>query len=172
MGATFNRVNSVRVDTFRNIVDTGLFLHPQFQSGGSFSAAVVPIIGPTATYGQCWRGMPIGIIGNMLVPISASGATYAGVLVDDITSYTLARGGKVTFAKSARVRSYAGGALTAGALVKVDTSANFSGFKAWVQGTDDDLLIAGKAYPLDDSGGTTSMAQGDVIFVDLFGQVS
>lgn len=175
MPATFNRVTSVTVDTTFDQTDTGLYPDAQFASGGSFAASVVPLTGPTATYGQLWRGMPIGVnpASGRLVPPSASGAVIVGVLLDDLSAFVLAKGTKVTFVKRGRVRSYAGGNLNAGDPVKVDTSANFSGFTKWTSGTDAVELRIGRAFPLDDGSATgtpsTAMVQGDTIFVDLNG---
>lgn len=174
MAATFTRVNGVLADTF-TAKTRGLYPDASLAAGQANASSVVPITGPTATYGQLWRGMPVGILPTTgkLVPMNASGAVYAGVLIDDLTAYVLARGTKVAYATSGRVRSYAGGNLTVGDPVKADTSANFSGFVKWVAGTDAVDLRVGHAFPLDDgsaSNGSTaavSMVQGDSIFVEL-----
>jgi len=175
MAATFARINAVAVDPQHLMTDTGLYPDPQLQPGGSFSSNVVPIVGPTASYGQLWRGMGIALnpATGFLVPPSASGAVPMGILVDDLTSYVLARGVKITFAKRGRVRTYAGAAMTVGQNAKIDTSANFCGVVPWVKGTDDPSLIVGKVAPLDDgsaengASATTAINQGDTIFVDL-----
>lgn len=175
MPNTFPRVTSPNVDTSFNQTDTGLYPDAQLFTGGSFAAAVIPIIGQTASLGQLWRGMPAAVdptTGRITSP-AASGAVCRGVLLDDMTTYILAKGTKVTFIKKGRVRSYAAGTLAFGDPVKMDTASNFGGFKKFIAGTDDPTLNVGRAFPLDD--GSTSngqsnavaMAQGDTIFIDL-----
>lgn len=181
MGATFNRVNGVLVDPW-SAQTNDYYADPSLLTGSSNAAAVVPITGSTATYGQLWRGMPVYLNPNtgMLIPPNdpnassiASTAVYAGVLIDDLTTFALARGTKIAVVRKTRVRSYAGGSLTIGQPVKPDTSANFSGFVAWVDGTDDIQSFVGNAFPLDDgsaengASAATTMAQGDNIFVNL-----
>ncbi|GAC1334040.1 MAG: hypothetical protein NVSMB14_01040 [Isosphaeraceae bacterium] len=175
MGATFNRVNAVVVDTFATTTDTGLYPDASLGAGGVNASSVVPYVGVIASYGQLWRGMPVSILPSTgkLVPPNAAGAIAVGVLTDDLTTYKLAQQVKITFAKRGRIRSYAGAALTMGQSVKVDTSANFSGFVPWVAGTDDPSLRVGRVFPLDDGSASngasaaTSMAQGDTIFVEI-----
>lgn len=176
--STFARVTSVVVDPNMTVTDTGVYPDNSLLAGGLNASSVVPINGPTASAGQLWRGMPAYILPttNKLVPPNnaASGtAVFVGVLVDDLTSYVLAKGTKVTFAKRGRVRTYAGASLTAGQPVKPDTSTPYAGFIPWVDGTDSVQLLAGRAFPLDDgsasngSSAAVSMSQGDVIFLDL-----
>jgi hypothetical protein len=175
MAATFTRVNGVLVDPFQSTTDTGLYPDPQFANAGSYSANLAQPLTTVASQGACYRGMPIGISpsSGMLVPISASGAVYAGVLVDDLTAYVIAAQRKVTFVRKGRVRSYAAGALTIGDPVKADVASTFSGFKKWVTGTDGAELLKGYAYPVDDgsaengASAASTMAQGDTIFVNL-----
>jgi hypothetical protein len=175
--STFKRVNSVVVDpAFLKSRDG--FLHPNF-NGGAFAANLAQENSVTASSGACYRGMPIGLdpATATLVPISASGAAYYGVLEVDITAYTVARGSKIAIVNEGRVRSYAGAALTVGQAVKADTSAGFAGFVPFVEGTDADHLLAGYAFPLDDGSAShtganaptpaTAIAAGDIIFVDL-----
>lgn len=175
--STFKRVNAVVVDPAFSKVRDG-FLHPQFNQG-SYTSNLAQENNTTASTGACYRGMPIGLDAATatLVPINASGAAYYGVLEVDITSYTVARGSKIAIASKGRVRSYAGAALTPGQAVKADTSAQFSGFVPFVEGTDAAHLRVGVAFPLDDgsashtgaSAPTPAVAinQGDIIFVDL-----
>lgn len=175
MASTFARVTSVVVDPNFCQTDVGRYPDASLQSGGANASSVVPLQGLTATAGQLWRGMPIGLLQSSakLVPMSASGAVYQGVLTDDLTAFVLATGRKITFVKKGTVRSYAAGSLNVGDPVKADVAANFSGFLKWVDGTDDQFLLRGYARPLDDgsaSNGSTAastMAQGDTIFVDL-----
>ncbi len=179
--STFARVTSVIVDPAFLQTDMGKYPDASLIAGGANASSIVPASGPsglTATVGQLWRGMPIFMLQNTgkLVPPNnaASGtAVYQGILIDDLTSFVLARGTKITYAKKGRVRSYAGAALNDGDPVKPDTTATFAGVLKWVDGTDSVQLRIGYAYPLDDgsaSNGSTAastMAQGDTIFVDL-----
>lgn len=180
MGSTFARINGVLVDPLTAQVNS-LYLDSSLQAGSTNASAVVPVTGSTAAYGQMYRGMPVLIntATGQLVPANASTVAsmtvaYAGVLVDDVTQFSLARGTKVSYIFRGRVRSYAGGALTVGDYVKVDTSTNFSGFLKWVDGTDDPNLRVGQYMPIDDgsaengSSAGTSNVQGDAIFVNLF----
>lgn len=177
MGATFTRVNAVLVDTSQAATDIGLYPDPQFQGTGSYSSNLAQPLTTVASQGGCYRGMPIAVSiqSGQLVPVNASGAAYVGVLTDDLTAYVVARGTKVGYVKRGRVRTYAAGALAVGGPVKIDTAAGFSGFKAWVSGTDAADLLRGHAFPVDDgsaeNGATaaSTMAQGDTIFVDLLG---
>lgn len=183
--STFARVTSVIVDPAFTQTDIGRYPDPLLLSGGADNSAIVPASGPaglTAQVGQLWRGMPIYLNNatGKLVPPNTSASTtsaYVGVLADDLTTFVLARGTKVGFVKKGRVRSYAGASLKVGDPVKPDTGASnsgaFAGFIKWIDGTDSVQLRVGYAYPLDDgsaSNGSTAastMAQGDVIFVDL-----
>jgi hypothetical protein len=174
MPSTFPRVTSVSVDTTFNQSGTGLYPDASLQSGGGSVAAVVPLIGNTASYGQLWRGMIAAIspTTGKLVPPNASGAVPIGVLYDEVSAYLIASGRKIGYIKKGRVRTYAGGNMTVGDLAKADTSANFCGVVKWVDGTDDPDLIVGRVAPLDDgstsNGATaaTAMVQGDTIFLD------
>lgn len=175
--STFKRVNAVVVDpAFLKSRDG--FLHPQFNQG-SYTANLAQENQTLASSGACYRGMPIGLdpATGTLVPISASGAAYFGVLENDITAYQVARASKIAVAQRGRVRGYAGGTLAIGDPVKADTSAGFAGFVKWIVGTDAQSLNVGNAFPIDDgsashsgTGGPTpavAIAAGDTIFIDL-----
>ncbi len=180
MASTFARVNGVLIDPLTAQTNS-LYADPSLITGSSNAAAVVPITGSTAQYGQLWRGMPIFVnqsTGKLVPPndagVAGSTSLYVGVLIDDFTTFHLARQTKVSYIQKGRVRSYAGGTLTIGQAVKPDTSSNFSGFTAWVEGTDDLALRVGQFLPIDDgsaeNGSTagTGAVQGDTIFVNLF----
>jgi hypothetical protein len=174
MASTFPRINSVNVDTSQNETDD-FYPDAGLAVGGSWASAVPALTGATATYGQLWRGMPVGILPatGKLVPVTASSAVPVGFLLDDITAFTLARGTKIAVVKRGRIRTYAGGPLAAGDPVKVDTSTNFSGVVKWISGTDDASLRLGRVYMIDDgsASGTpaVSAAQGDTVFLELNG---
>jgi hypothetical protein len=175
----FPRVNGALVDA-HTAQTNSLYADPSLFAGSTNASAVVPYLGSVAQYGQLWRGMPVFIntVTGKLVPpndagVAGSTSVYTGVLHDDITTWTIARGVKITYIQRGRVRSYAGGALTVGDWVKPDTSANFSGFVKWADGVDDVKDRVGQFLPLDDgsalSGATagTTAVQGDTIFVNL-----
>ncbi len=179
MGATFNRVSGVLVDPVLTQINS-LYPSPTLLAGSTNAAAVVPVTGSTAQYGQLWRGMPVYIdntTGKLVPPndagVAGSTSVYTGVLVDDFTAYKQAAGTKVSYIQRGRIRSYAGGNLTVGDWVKPDTSSNFSGFVKWVDGTDDVIYRVGQFLPIDDgsaaNGSTagTAAVQGDTIFVNL-----
>lgn len=176
MPATFNRVNAVIVDAF-TAKTADAYVDAGFAAGGAYVNNLATELNTTASTGACFRGMPVAlsVTTGKIVPISQASSTaqarYFGVLIGDLTAYVVGRGTKFAVAKSGRIRSYAGGALNIGDPVKADTSVAFGGFVKWVAGTDADDLLLGNAYPLadgsDGSAPTTSMAQGDQIFVDL-----
>jgi len=124
-----------------------------------------------------YRGMPAAVskTSGKIVPINtasvAANAFFAGILIEDITAYVAAKGTKIALAQRGRLRSYAGGVMAIGDPVKVDTTAAFSGFLKWVDGTDDPALKVGHAFPIKDGSDgnapTVAIAQGDQIFVDL-----
>ncbi len=179
MASTFARVSGVLVDPHTAQINS-LYADPSLNAASTNASAVVPVTGSTAQYGQLWRGMPIyinNVTGKLVPPndagVAGSTSVYTGVLVDDFTSFHLARGTKVPYIQRGRVRSYAGGTLTVGDWVKPDVSANFSGFLKWVDGTDDVIYRVGQFLPIDDgsaaNGATagTGAVQGDTIFVNL-----
>lgn len=175
MAATFTRVNSVIVDPLLTRTRDA-YVDPSFSVGGAFAANLASEMNPTASTGAAFRGMPLALASGTgkIVPInvaSTAAAKYCGVAIEDITAYVSAKGTKIAFATSGRVRSYAGGALNLSDPVKADTSAAFSGFVKWVSGTDgDDLRLGHVAFINDGSDGNApavSAAQGDTIFVDL-----
>jgi hypothetical protein len=174
VASTFKRVNSVLVDpVFSQVTDA--YPDPLFSS--TYAANVAQELNTTASTSVCYRGFPIArsVSTGKLVPINVASntanAVYEGVLVGDLTAYVVGRNTKIAVAKRGRVRSYAGGTIVPGGPVKADTAAAFSGFVAWVSGTDGAHLLAGYAYPIaDGSDGNppaTTIAQGDQIFVDL-----
>lgn len=173
MGVTFTRVNGVAVDTSQ-IRTSDLYPDPGF-NGGSYAANLAQPLTTTASQSLCYRGMPVGVSPStgMLVPISASGATYIGALLDDLTAYVIARGTKVAFVHSGKIRSYAAIAMPVGQLVIPDTAASFGGFKPFASSAAFPSPV-GQAFPLDDgsaengSSAASTMAQGDNIFVNLF----
>jgi hypothetical protein len=182
MGATFTRVNSVIVDPTQTKIRDA-YVDLSLSPGSSSAANLASTLNTTATYGQLFRGMPVFIsrVSGKIVPPSAGNGTssttgsttsFGGVLISDLTSYIVARGTKLALALSGRIRSYAGAVILPGDEVKVDTSANFSGFVTWAKATDDVALRVGRAWPLDDGSTTgtpaTTIAQGDTIFVDLY----
>jgi hypothetical protein len=179
MASTFARVSGVLVDAHTAQINS-LYPDPSLIAGSSNAAAVVPVTGSTALYGQLWRGMPIfinNLTGKLVPPndagVAGSTSVYTGVLVDDFTTFSLARQTKVSYIQRGRVRSYAGGTLTVGDFVKADTSSNFSGFVKWVDGTDDVIYRLGQFLPIDDGSAEngvtagTGAIQGDTIFVNL-----
>lgn len=181
MASTFKRVNAVVVDPIVTRIGDA-YIDAGFATGGAYAANLATELNTVASTGACFRGMPVAIASSTgkLVPInlasgtaSTAAARFAGVLLNDLTAYAVARGTKFAIAKSGRVRSYAGGALVVGQPVKPDTAAAFGGFVAWVSGTDTSEQLAGWAFPIadgsDGSAPTTTMAQGDQIFVDLIG---
>ena len=182
MGATFTRINSVIVDPTQTQVRDA-YIDPSLQLGSSSAANLASPLSPIATYGQLYRGMPVLIsrVSGKIVPPSATVGTssttgsttaFGGVVISDITAHIVARGTKTALATKGRIRSYAGAVILPGDDVKVDTSANFSGFVTWAKATDDIYLRVGKAWPIDDGSTTgtpaTTIAQGDTIFVDLY----
>lgn len=182
MGATFTRVNCVVVDPTQSKIRDA-YIDASLQVGSSSAANLATHLNPIATYGQLFRGMPVFIsrstgkivppsAGNGTSSTSSTNTSYGGVLVGDLTSYIVARNTKFALVTSGRIRSYAGGTIAPGDEVKVDTSANFSGFVTWNKATDDVSLRVGHAWPLDDGSTTgtpaTTIAQGDTIFVDLY----
>ncbi len=179
MASTFARVSGVLVDAHTAQINS-LYPDPSLLAGSTNASAVVPVTGSSALYGQLWRAMPIfinNLTGKLVPPndagVAGSTSVYTGVLVDDFTNYKLAQGTKVSYIQHGRVRSYAGGTLTVGDWVKPDTSANFSGFVKWVDGTDDVIYRVGQFLPIDDgsaengSSAGTGAVQGDTIFVNL-----
>ncbi len=179
MPAQFPRVNGVLVDPHTAQINS-LYPDPSLLAGSTNASSVVPITGSSAQYGQLWRGMPVYInntTGKLVPPndagVSGSTSIYTGVLVDDLSSFKLAQGTKVSYIMRGRIRSYAGGALMVGDWVKPDVSANFSGFVKWVDGTDDVIYRVGQFLPIDDgsaengSSAGTAAVQGDSIFVNL-----
>ena len=177
MASTFTRVNSVTVNpAFAQTFDG--YLDPAVAVGGSYSSALATEQNIVATYGQLFRGMPVlraNATGKIVPPnaglLSTSTTSWFGVLAVDVTAWISNRPSKIAVVKKGRVRTYAGGALTTGDPVKVDTSANFSGFVKWVAGTDDASLLRGYMAPINDGSDgnapAVSAAQGDTIFVDL-----
>jgi len=175
VASTFKRVNSVVADpNLTRTVDA--YVDPGFQAGGAYAANLATDLTTVASTGACFRGMPVALASGTgkIVPInlaSTAAARFAGVTIEDISSYVVARGVKIALARFGRIRSYAGGALAVGDPVKADTSAAFSGFVKWVSGADLSDSLVGFAFSLNDGSDgnapTLTMAQGDQIFVDL-----
>lgn len=174
MGVTFTRVNGVLVDPVQART-LSLYPDPSFQGAGSSAANLAQPLQTVASQSLCYRGMPIftsQVSGMLVPPSSAVASTFAGVLLDDLTAYVVARGTKIAYVRSGRVRSYAAIAMPIGQAVMADTAASFGGFKPWASSAANPTPH-GYAYPLDDgstaNGATaaSTMAQGDNIFVDL-----
>lgn len=178
MASTFTKINAVNVNPNQNDTQDA-YPDASLQLGGANVAAVVPTNGMTvATYGQLFRGMPVALAsgtGKIVPPnvASTTAARYFGFLYQDVTGYLVAQGCKIGVVKRGRIRTYAGGTIQIGAPVKIDTTANFSGVLAWVEGTDTVESKIGHAYPITDGSNNSAntpvvtFAQGDQIFVDL-----
>ena len=172
MATTFKKVNAVVVDeSFAQVHDAAL--DAGFATGGAFVGNLAPTgseLSTQASTGTLAKGMPValnvstGTIQPIAQASSSAQARFFGVLEMDITPARVARGTRVACARRGRVRSYAGATLTSGQPVKADTSTAFSGFVAFVVGTDTPDLLAGYAYPLTDG---IAISQGDIIFVEL-----
>ena len=177
MATTYTRVNSVLVDP------TQARTRDAYLDAGwatTYASNTAQELSPNASSGGAYRGMPVAFasatakivpINVATAPASTSAAKYFGVLLSDITPFRVAANTKVGVAHAGRVRSYAAGSLKYGDPVKPDLSANFAGFSKWVEGTDELELLVGHAFPIadgsDGAAPATTMAQGDIIFVDL-----